>query len=179
MLSIVLFLPLRILNSTTSWSLQPRWSRSLQLLQPWSSHLNLSFLKYENNWIAYVLLCCPSSCHVVQDPREDLSLQTWDFFQLSEEGIIYFFLISSLQQTPKTMSSTNPNLLSAGPSSIPKQNFTYPCCSLIQRATLHPCLSGLSFLKSLCSSTAALQPHEVSHHISPNPRRSMHSKKRK
>lgn len=48
-LFIVLFLPLRTLNPTTSWSLQSRWPRSLQLLQPWSSHLNLfsPVFKYE------------------------------------------------------------------------------------------------------------------------------------
>lgn len=107
------------------------------MLQPWSSHLNLPFLlfKYEvqhitsvqlnpwapvlgnhqstseNSWIAYVLLCCPYSCHILQDACEDLSLQTWDFFQLSEEGITYYFILikqstqnKNVKQTSKTMS---------------------------------------------------------------------------
>lgn len=70
------------------------------------------------SWIAFVLLCCPSSCHIVQDPYEDLSLQTWDFFLLSEEDIIYYFILikQSTADTPKKMSPTNPNLLSASAS---------------------------------------------------------------
>lgn len=153
MLVIVLFLRLRTRNFTISWSLQPRWPRSVQLLHP-DLHISTCpflFLSMRSNRSPLSIKSLSSCVRKPSKHSENSWIVMWRRHHL---------LLHPDQQTPKTMSYTNPNLHSAGPSSIPKKNFTNPCYSLIQRATPHPCFPGLS-LKSLCLFTAALQPCET------------------
>lgn len=75
----------------------------------------------------------PADTRMVKVPHEDQGLQTWSFWQLSEEGLFYFFLIrGSVADTQDNFAHVVlPQQLPVNSSSIPRQrSLFHSCCCL-------------------------------------------------
>lgn len=86
----------------------------------------------------------PADTRMVKVPHEDQGLQTWRFFQLSEEGLFYFFLIrGSIADTQNNFAHVVLlQQLPVASSSIPRQSsMLHSCCCLINDIWFCPLLS--------------------------------------